>query len=140
MAARLMTADNAEFKQVAADYAQHWKHNGWAPDAHLPLGLAGTFMVLPLLKDTPGRRMHRMLVVAQALEDYQVGTLEQRRHAQAQLHWLLTALQPSLTRPFHAQRLEQLSQQLNLSIEERLLALESLAAPAFKPIDRKSVV
>lgn len=134
LAARLMTADNAEFNQVAADYAQHWKHNGLAPDAHLPLGLAGTFMVLPLLKDTPGRRMHRMLVVAQALEDYQVGTLEQRRHAQAQLHWLLTALQPSLTRPFHAQRLEQLSQQLNLSIEERLLALESLAAPAFKPI------
>jgi hypothetical protein len=133
MAARLMTADSAEFNEVATDYAQHWKRNGWAPDEHFPLGLAGTFTALPLLKEAPGRRMHRLLVVAQALEQHQVGTPEQRRHVQAQLHWLQRALEPSLTKDFHRERFQQFSRALNLSTEECIAALES-STPSLKPI------
>lgn len=133
-AARLLTADNAEFKAAVEAYAQHWKAKGWSPDDHFPLGLAATLMALPLMKDKPGRRMHRILETSWQLEKHQVGTAAQRRQTQAQLHWLQAGLLPSITDAFHRDRSHEISALLNLSDEEHLAALNSLAGKAFKPV------
>lgn len=136
--ARLMAADNAEFKIAVEAYAHHWKTKNWSPDQHFPLGLAGTLMALPLLKDKPGRRMHRILEISSQLEKHQVGTAEQRRAVQAQLHWLQEGLLPFITDAFHHERAREIAAKIQLTDQERLTALNTFSTKGFKPVTANS--
>lgn len=132
MAARLLSADNGAFEKAADDYARHWKSQGWAPDEHVPRTLAGTFLTMPLLKNTPGRRIHRLQILFDKLNEHLVGTESERRHTQVQLKWLEEVLLLRAKDDYHQLRYQEQLQQLAPTDAERTEALKAFAAPDCK--------